>query len=243
MAGVLVEGWKRRIPVGELPDLLRRSTSTRRLRCACVESNVDQMTAYTNELEEQFGLEPVPIYISPVPLARPQRSVEFYGVQDRLREVDLVVTTVYHWRLVRAAAEAVGTPTVTLSVNPETVDTMRRRLRDTFVTVVAVDPVFGDRIRAMYEDELTDPDRIRVVLADDAQAAAAIPPGEPVLLTRAARSRLGDGFPNPLVVPHSPTFSARTARELLEVMIRLNVGAGLRTSADAAPLEPEAPAA
>ena len=223
MAGVMVEAWKRRITIQELPDLLRRVTSTRRLRCACVESSVDQMTAYCAELEEQFGLDPVPVYISPTPLPRPQRSTEFYGVEDRLRECDLAVTTSYHSRLVRAAADNTRRPSVTMTVNPDVVETIKRHMRDHPLTVVAADPVFGERIRAMYagEDESM-AERIRVVLAEDREAVSALDPEEPLMLTLAARERTGD-LPNPLLVPHTPTFSARTARDLLEAIIRLNV--------------------
>jgi DNA-binding transcriptional regulator YhcF (GntR family) len=221
MAGVLVEGWKRRIAMADLPELIRRCTSSVRLRCACVESNLDQMTAYTAELTEHFGLDPEPIYISPVPLPRPDRSVEFHAVEDQIRGVDLVVSTSYHARLVRKAAENVGIPAVILTVNHEVVETIQRHLREGQLTVVAVEPTFGDRMRAMYvEDE---PDKIRVVLADDAQALSALDPDEPVLLTRAARQKLGDAVDLPLLLPHSPTFSPHTARELLGVIIRLNL--------------------
>jgi DNA-binding transcriptional regulator YhcF (GntR family) len=239
MAGVMVEGWKRHIPIHDLPELLKRCTSTRRLRCACVESNVDQMTAYCTELREHFGLEPVPVFVSPVPLARPDRSVEFFGVQDRLREVDLAVTTVYHSRMVRKAAEDVGTPAVTLTVNAEVVDAVQRRLRDGHVTVVAVDPAFGERIRAMYDEMLEGPDQIRVILVGEAERLGELDPDEPVMLTRAARERLPE-MQNPLLVPHSPTLSPQTARELLEVLIRLNVGdRGVRPPE---PTQPEASA-
>ncbi|HEX8696143.1 MAG TPA: winged helix-turn-helix domain-containing protein [Longimicrobium sp.] len=223
LAGVLVEAWKRRMTISELPDLIRRCTVSVRLRCGCVESNLDQMTAYTTELEEQFGLEPVPIYISPYPLPRPDRSVEFHGVEEQIRNVDLVVTTSYHARLVRKAAENVGIPAVVLTVNPEVVETIQRHLRERPLTVVAQEPVFGERMRAMYAEDA--PDRIRLVVAEDRAALGALDPDEPVLLTRAARERLGDEVQLPVLLPHSPTFSPHTARELLGVIIRLNVEA------------------
>ena len=222
MAGVLVEAWKRRIAISDVPELIRRCTSSVALRCGLVESNVDQMTAYGAELEEHFGLSPVPVEISPVPLPRPDRSVEFHAVEDRLREMDLVVSTSYHARLVRKAAENVGIPAVILTVNHEVVETIQRRLREGRLTVVAVEPTFGDRMRAMYSED--EPDRVQVVLADDEAGLSALDPDEPVLLTRAARQRLGDRVDNlPLLLPHSPTFSAHTARELLGVIIRLNL--------------------
>ena len=224
MAGVLVEGWKRRMTLAEIPELIRRCTSTVRLRCACVESNVDQMTAYSAELEEQFGLEAVPVYISPIPLPRPDRSVEFHGVEEAIRQTDLVVTTSYHSRLVRKAAENVGVPAVTLTVNSEVVETVQRQIRGGGITLVCVDPEFGNRLRAMYADASEGPEQIRVVLADDADAVARLGGDEPVILTRAAHQRLGDAAP-PMLLPHSPTFSSHTARELLQLIIRLNLAA------------------
>lgn len=232
LAGVLVEAWKRRLTIADVPELIRRCTQTRTLRCGVVESNEDQMTAYTSELQEQFGLDPYPVRISPVPLPRPERSVEFHWVEDELRSCDLVVTTSYHARLVRKAAENVGIPAVVLTVNPEVVETIQKRLKDGPLTVVAVEESFGDRMRAMYADDT--PDRIRVVLADDRDALAALDEDEPVLLTRAARSALGPHAALPLLLPHSPTFSPHTARELLGVIIRLNLEAA--AAADQSPV-------
>ncbi len=223
LAGVLVEAWKRRLTIADVPELIRRCTQTRTLRCACVESNEDQMTAYTSELAEQFGLDPYPVRISPVPLPRPERSVEFHWVEDELRTCDLVVTTSYHARLVRKAAENVGIPAVVLTVNPEVVETIQKRLKEGPLTVVAMEESFGDRMRAMYSDDT--PDRIRVVLATDTAALAALDDDEPVLLTRAARMALGPHAALPLLLPYSPTFSPHTARELLGVIIRLNLEA------------------
>jgi DNA-binding transcriptional regulator YhcF (GntR family) len=223
LAGVLVESWKRRLTIADLPELIRRCTQSVSLKCACVESNEDQMTAYTAELAEQFGLNPYPVRISPIPLPRPERSVEFHWVEDELRTCDLVVTTSYHARLVRKAAENVGIPAVVLTVNPEVVETIQKRLRDGPLTVVGVEESFGDRMRAMYADET--PERVRLVLAGDAAAVGALDPEEPVLLTRAARQVLGPDARVPLLLPHSPTFSPHTARELLGAIIRLNLEA------------------
>jgi hypothetical protein len=149
--------------------------------------------------------------------------VEFHWVEDELRRCDLVVTTSYHARLVRKAAENVGIPAVVLTVNPDVVETIQKRLREGPLTVVAVEPAFGDRMRAMYADEA--PDRVRVVLADDRAALDGLDHDEPVLLTRAARQVLGPDAELPQLLPHSPTFSPHTARELLGVIIRLNLEA------------------
>jgi DNA-binding transcriptional regulator YhcF (GntR family) len=225
MNGVLVEAWKRRIGVRELPDLVRLCTSTRRTRVAVVESNADQMTAYCGEMEEDFGVESVAVRISPVPLPRPERSVEFHSVEDVLRTVDFVVTTSYHSRLVRKAAENVGIPAVTITVNPEVVEVVQRHLLSGPLTIVAAEEEFGNRMRAMYGDLLDAPEQIRLVRASDAAAVAALDPAEPVMLTRAARRVLGPSPRLTMLVPHSPTISPQTAREILSLVIRMNVEA------------------
>ena len=59
------------------------------------------------------------------------------------------------------------------------------------------------------------------ILADDAPAVAELDPREPVLLTRAAHERVGD-VTLTLLFPQAPSFSPESARELAEVLIRLN---------------------
>jgi hypothetical protein len=61
-----------------------------------------------------------------------------------------------------------------------------------------------------------------VVTADDAASMRALDPEEPVLLTLAARRRLGE-TPLQSLLPHSPTISPQSARELAELLVRLNV--------------------
>ena len=148
-------------------------------------------------------------------------------MEEAIRATDLVVTTSYHSRLVRKAAENVDVPAVTLTVNSEVVETVQRQIRSGGITLVCVDPEFGNRLRAMYADASEGPEQIRVVLADDRAARR-----------RAGPRRRGDRDPRraatawartpelpPLLLPHSPTFTAHTARELLQLIIRLNLAA------------------
>jgi hypothetical protein len=147
-------------------------------------------------------------------------------VEEAIRATDLVVTTSYHSRLVRKAAENVEVPAVTLTVNSEVVETVQRQIRNGGVTLVCVDPEFGNRLRAMYADASEGPEQIRVVLADDGDALGSLSRDDAVIVTRAAANRMGENpeLP-PLLLPHSPTFSAHTARELLQLIIRLNLAA------------------
>ncbi|CAN5853029.1 hypothetical protein BH23GEM3_BH23GEM3_03180 [soil metagenome] len=222
MAAVLVEGWKRGIPVPELPDLVERCTATVRLRCACVESTEDQMLTYRTELENDFGLEVVPVFVAPVPPDDPASSSELAALRERLREMDLVVTTSFHAGLVSAALKGWEIPLVMVQIHPSVVASIRKRLQEGPLTVVALDPSFADRMRAVYLDDETERGTIRPVLAADREAVASLDPSEPVLLTRAARRRLGD-VALPMLVPHSPTFGPETAHQLCTIIIRRNM--------------------
>ena len=126
------------------------------------------------------------------------------------------MTTSFYARPVRVAAEVLDKQVVVLTTHPEFEAAIRRQLGAGRLTVVAVDPRFGDRFRALYDGE-----RIRMLLADDVRAVAELDSCEPVLLTRAAHERLGD-VDLTLLFPHSPSFSPESARELAEVLIRLN---------------------
>ncbi|CAN5237661.1 hypothetical protein BH20GEM2_BH20GEM2_13040 [soil metagenome] len=221
MAGVVADGWQRRITIPELPDLVRRCTASVHLRCGCVESDDEHLTALGGELEREFGLE--------VRRVRLRGRVAASGVsivpeiRGELEGLDLIVTTAFHAALVRREADALGIPLVVATVNPENVAAAERRLRRGPLTVVCVDPQFGERARAIRDGAYRD--RIRVVLADDARALALLDRSEEVVLTQAARARLGDDAELPLLVPLSPSISPESARELAEAIIRLNLEA------------------
>jgi DNA-binding transcriptional regulator YhcF (GntR family) len=220
MAEVLVEAWRRMIKLPDFPGFIRRYTESVRIRCALVESVEDAVTAYGYELKADWGLELDPVSFDARGVQREKGVLDFGHdlgrLMDDLRDADLIVTTSFYARPVQAAAEALGKPVVILTTHPEFEAAIRRRLDEGQLTIVAVDPRFGDRFRAVYSEE-----RLRVILADDAEAVAALDPTEPVLLTRAAHERLGD-VDLTLLFPHSPSFSPDSARELAEILIRLN---------------------
>lgn len=219
MAGVLTDAWRRRIAIPELPELVRRCTASVRLRCAVVEASEDHRVALATEGRDQWGVEcfPVPLRAG---VARGSGVPIVSELRDPIRDADLVLTTAYCAALVRPEAEALGKPLVAVTANPELVAAVERRLRGAGLTVVCADPAFGERVRGIGDGARGE--RVRVVLADDVRAVAALDPAEPVLLTRAARARLGD-IDLPLVAPHSPSISPESARELAEVVIRLNM--------------------
>jgi DNA-binding transcriptional regulator YhcF (GntR family) len=220
LAGVLVEAWKRMIKTPDLPEFVRRCTASVRLRCACVEANEDSITALCTELSESFGLDSRLVDLDTLPVYEPGEPVEVEGLPAELREADLVVTTAFHAGVTRAIAEALKKPLVIVSSNPGIGPEIERHLREGRVNAVIVDLRFATRLRSTYGGAY--PDRLRVVLAEDSGAIAALDPSEPLLLTEAARLRLGE-IGSFRLVPHSPCISAESARDLAELLIRLNL--------------------
>lgn len=219
MAGVLTEARKRRIKIPKYHELVRRCTVSVRVRCACVESSKDAMRAYCSELDEDWGFDVNTVFVDPEQRGGGDAVRE--QLIEKLADVDLITTSSFHASIVRAAAAALAKPMVMLTTHPELQAAIRQRLAEGLLTVVAADPRFGERMRMVYAEETGRADRIRVVVADDAEAVAALDPEEPVLLTRAAHEQLGDTDLR-LVFPHAPTLSPESDRELAEILIRIN---------------------
>lgn len=202
LASVLLEGWRRRLPRDSVGKLIARCSEAP-LRCACVESTRDHLTALGGELEEDFSLEVDPVLIDPQD-----------GAPDpeRLRESDLVVATVFHAEAARAAAARAHRPFLLLTLNADFSAEIDRRLRESPLTAVAVDPEFVSRGRA-YFAVTAHRDRIRYLLVDELRAAGVDPSAPDVLLTRAARRQLGmDEYH--LLPPPWRVISGQSAREL-----------------------------
>lgn len=218
---VLMGAWRRRIRIPDLPDFVRRCTAAVELRCACVESSADHRVILCTELEEQLGFETHSVSAGSLPDFAPGEPVRTEGLPEEVREADLLVTTTFHGAQAHAVAEALGKPSVAVSVHPDVVKAIEHHLREAPLTVVCSDPLFGERVRRIYGREYPE-DRIRVVLARDRDAVAALPPEEPVLLTTAAHREAGPVRP-PLLVPLSLALSADSMRELAMLLIRLNL--------------------
>jgi DNA-binding transcriptional regulator YhcF (GntR family) len=226
MAGVLTEARKRRMKIPEYHEFVRQCTVAVKVRCAYVESTGDAMRAYCAELDEDWGFDVDTVLLDPDSQKEgksPDRGRVLDSLVERLRGADLITTSSFLASTVREAAEALDKPMVMLTTHPELQAAILRQLDAGQLTVVAVDPEFGERMRMVYGEATGEGDRVRVVLADNADAVAALDPKVPVLLTRAAHEQLGD-VDFPLVFPHSPSLSPECERELAEILIRINRG-------------------
>ena len=199
---VLTEAWQRRITVSSLPQLLERIASTRMV-CAFIDDVEDTVVAIRYELESEWGMD--------VRIVAPDAIHEAHGV-------DFLAATSFRAQVAHEAAEQLGLPFVVITSHAALQQAIRGKLESGGLTVVAVDPGFGERIRVAYVNE-SNRDNFRVVLASDAEAVAKLDLDRPVLLTRAARQRLGS-VSLPMIYPHSPTISLETARVLAALLIR-----------------------
>lgn len=226
LAETLTDAWKRRIRVSDFPELVRRCTATVRLHCACIESNKDHLTSICTEAGDDFGLEVHPVDLDALLKAKEGQVINVARLPPEVRSADLLLTTAFHAGVIRPIAMLFEKPLLVIQVHPDLVDAIEDHLRTGPLTFVIADPRFGERMRILHGN-VGGEDRIRIVLADDVNAVAGLDRSEPVLLTRAARKRLGD-IDLPLIAPHSPSFSAESARELMELIIRLNMEAEQR---------------
>jgi DNA-binding transcriptional regulator YhcF (GntR family) len=209
LTSVISEGWKRRLDPRAVLGLLRRSTQSVPIRCGLVEVVEDAIVAIRYELEHEFGFE-VRV-ISPRAIAA--------GAED-FADVDFFVATSFLAPSIHGAISAMHRQLVVLTAHAGLQRALRDRLAQGTLTVVAVDADFGERIRVPYRAD----GEVRVVLASDRKAIAALDPADPVLLTRAAHAALGDVYLR-LLFPHSPTISLEAAQMLARMLVLRNLAA------------------
>lgn len=212
LAGVIGDAARLRVKVTQLPELVRRWTAAAPVRCLCVDATEDGLTALSVELQGQWGFD---THRFPAAGAEGTRRD---ALTAALRETDVVVTTPFHAHSVHAAARVAGIPVVVLDADPELVRAAEDRLRAGKLTAVVADARYGERLRCLAGGE-----RLRVVLADDEAALAALDASEPVLMTRAAQQRVTR--PLRLLAPVSPAFSTSRAQDLAAVLIQGNLRA------------------
>lgn len=221
LADVLTEAREHLIRIPVLPEMIGRYTSSTTLHCACVESDSDALTALCTEAERHFGLDsrPVPadgIQCEGVPL-------DVGGIPAALRDADLWITTAFHAPALRRAAEALDKPLVLATLSAELLDAVERHLGAfDHLTLICADRGFGERMRPLLAPG--DVSRVRVVLAADRAGVEGLDREVPVLITQAAGEQLQNGSLRRLV-PRFPDLSLPTARDLAQVMIRLNLNA------------------
>jgi GAF domain-containing protein/DNA-binding transcriptional regulator YhcF (GntR family) len=225
LAGVLTEAWDHGIRIPRVPEIVQRWTAGIKLRCACLESNTDDLVALTGELTEHFGLDARPVHLDRVTRRGAAAPLDAEEYPAELRAADLLVTTAFHAPIARDVAQALGKPLAVASLNTEVIHEVEARLRVGPLTVICADPRFGERMTELGGGRYRD--RIRLVLVSDRAMLEQLDPADPVLLTRAAHQEIGNVNLRRLVPP-SRLFSRSFARTIIETTIRLNIEAERR---------------
>ena len=220
LADVLWESWKRRISLQAFPDFVRASSANLGVRCAFVESCEDVFETFLPELWSDFGLQASPVWLDSLPSPGTRRASSRLPVE--LQEADLVVTTIVHAAAVRTALKSLAKPIIILSIHPNVVEQIVKHLReDDSLTIVCVDPAFGERIRLQYRKHMRNDRQLRVVSWDDEEQLKTVDRSRPVLVTRAAHKRLSGGEVK-LVAPYYPSVSPDSAHEIIRFLIEMN---------------------
>jgi DNA-binding transcriptional regulator YhcF (GntR family) len=219
LSAVLREARLRRIPVPQFPDFVRQCTQSTLVRCVCFDETEDQVSALCEELTEEFGLHATGALVRS--LAAPSGGAQGRRMPATVRKADFLVTSLYHMGAVAPLAEQWGMPLVVIRLCPDAVHRLHDWLRHHELPVIHVDPAFPDRIRAILNG---DGQRIRPVSARDRRAVAALDREQPVMISPAARQRLGD-VPLPPSFIHGGFISNDSAAELIDLLIRFNLEA------------------
>lgn len=214
------EAWMRRLRVPDLPDFVRECTASRVVRCAFVESTVDQVESIGTELREDFGFEVAPVHADRFAPIAVQDEDPRSRLPTELRESDFIATTAFHAKEMQTAAVALEVPLVVIRLNPLFMREVQRTLTEQEMVVVCADSLYAERLKMFVGDQ--HPERVRTVLASDRDEVARLDPSRPVLVTEAARRQLAD-LPLPRSFPDQPMISPESADELLELLIRLNL--------------------
>ena len=219
VAGVLVEAFQHQIRIPLLPRLLEQWATGTPLRCACIESTTDHLVSLCAETRNQFGLDSFPLNAAGIPAGENLTREHAGELFPQLYKADLLCTTMFHAATARTLAQLFDKPLVVARLAPSVASALERRLQEGRLVVVCADPRMGERVRGFNQGIYRD--RIQVVHAEDAHSVAELDPAEPVLLTRAAQQILGSVNLR-LLIPLSPSYSLEFAREMAELIVRLN---------------------
>jgi hypothetical protein len=142
MVELLLEALERGIPAPELPERLRRSLETPRLRAACIECNQDQIDELSTELHTTYGFD--------------VSGVDVYAllgsstVPKDVRRADVLVTTQFHTHEVQPVAVQLGKPLIVAELLVDGFAEVARRLNEGPVYYVVVDPRFAKKLGEIF---------------------------------------------------------------------------------------------
>ncbi len=215
MVDLLIDGREHGIPAPGLPQLMRQSLETVRLRIVCIECNHDQIASLTGELNADYGVDATGIdtFTLGASVAPP----------EAVRQADLLITTPFHVVEVEPVAAALAKPWIAVELTVDPFVDIARRLRREPVFFVVEDARFADKLARIYQGA---PGASRlhplVVGRDD---LSAIPDGAATYVTRLAGERLGSARLPAQAIGEVRAFSRETSRQIFSFIVRANLAA------------------
>ncbi|HEV8176222.1 MAG TPA: GntR family transcriptional regulator [Gemmatimonadales bacterium] len=212
MVDVLIKGLQHGMLPRGLPQGVAQCLDAVDLHAVVLECNDDQLYSVPEELQRDFGIQTTGIEIDSLGSGK--------EIPAELRQVDLLVTTGFHQKEVRALAKRLGTPVIVITMCTDLFTEVGRLLPREPVYFVVADPRFADKLHHLFVATKGAANlRTRVLGSDD---LSEIPDDAPTYLTRLARRRLGTSPLLERVLPEARVFSAESARQILSFLIRAN---------------------
>lgn len=227
---MFTEAFAHEIPGPELPEWMRRSIETLRLRAAVISTTPDQVSGLTRELRDDFGLSvdgfsgPALAVMSPHPTS--------------LRRADVIIATRAQAEIASKIASEIGKPLVLIDVRPDLVVGDWALLLRHSVWAVVASAEFGAILRDFFAGVRgADNLHILVLGRDD---LAVIPEGGPTYVTQQVRELLAGTPIRGRILPPARTIATESARALYGFIVRANLDAmsALRDGQGAATLRP-----
>lgn len=212
LVDTLVGGLEQGVAAPKLGDWLRRCVTTRRVRVAVVAGSEDQLESFGGELRDDYGFDAVPF--APEAIDRPG------GAPPEMLAADLVCAPEPHATALRRALPA-DARVITLELRTDIDAVWKREMqRGPLYIVISDRRTMPDLERSMAGHASAV--RTLVLGQDD---LGAIPDDAGVYLSRAARRRLDGKVLRGRMLPTTRSFTTRTARELLTVLVQANLAA------------------
>ncbi len=164
----------------DLWEHVRKRVNTVQLRTACLECNEDQIAWLVHETARDYGLDSFGVDVADTSGGR---------VQADLRNADLLVGTTLHATQLRRLAATVGKPLVLIRLEPSFMNSVVACLARGPLYFVVSDQRFAEKLPGIYA-RAPGVGMLRPLVAER-NARPDVPEGAAVLVTRAARAKLG----------------------------------------------------
>jgi DNA-binding transcriptional regulator YhcF (GntR family) len=208
----------------ELRERARACLDTVRVRAACVECNDDQVYSLCEQLQGDYGYEPVGVDVQAV------RRRE--ALPPAVQAADVVITTGFHAAEAQRLGRRLRRPVIVATLDTAFATGVRQMLDKGAVWWVCTDERFAAKLPRMWPGADIRPIVLGIGPPDE------IPAGAPIYATRRAADRLPARWRAGQVVTFRRVLSAETARALLVFLVRHNLATISRRSPVSTAVQP-----